>query len=873
MSQHGQNLFQHYLNPIFGTLRGQLILGVTLLIAVTMTLFIWYLTERQQEMLLERQTEHAIALGNSIATSSSGWLEARDYSGLQEIIDAQSRYPDLMFAMILDQQGQVLAHSDTSLVGKYLKDLPTSGMHKTQTRIISRTAELVDVVSPIVLAGTNIGLVRVGLGLETTAARLKTITRSGILRAIVAVLIGSILVTIIGWRLTHRLYAIQTVADAIEAGKRDVRVELRGHDEASKLGHTFNSMLNTLIQREKELQQHRDHLSELVEKRTSELHRQQIFIHAVLENITEGIVACDKQGTLSYFNQATRLMHGIEQEELPPEQWSKHYRLMQEDGVTPMPTDQIPLYRAFNGEQVREQPMIIVHADGSRRFMICAGQAMFSSTGEKLGAVASMHDVTSLKQVEAELIMARDSAESANRAKSVFLANMSHELRTPLNAILGFSNMMRRDPLMSEDQKQNIDIINRSGEHLLSLINDVLEMAKIEAGRVQLECVAFDLGAMVRDIVDLMTLRAEINDLQLTLDQSSHFPRYIVGDEARLRQILLNLLGNAIKFTHEGGVTLRLGTKQNKNSHLLIEVEDTGIGMTLEDQQHVFEPFVQLGDQGINKGTGLGLTITHQFVQMMSGSITLNSTLGKGSLFRVELPLKEAKESDISKPEQIKKGEVAGLAPGQPEYRILIVEDQLDNQLLLTKLLESVGFHVKLAENGEQGIQLFQSWHPHFIWMDRRMPVMDGMEATRRIRELPGGKDVKIAAVTASAFAEERSVMLAGGMDDYVRKPFRAKEIYDCLEKHLRVKYIYQDVPEPQEQEVTLTPEMMESLPEALRGELIEALKSLDCARIEAVIQRIAALDKTLQKKLSQLAGNFNYEAILRVLQQDERSM
>jgi CheY-like chemotaxis protein len=444
---------------------------------------------------------------------------------------------------------------------------------------------------------------------------------------------------------------------------------------------------------------------------------------------------------------------------------------------------------------------------------------------------------------------------------------MSHELRTPLNAILGFSSMIRRDPLLHDSLRQNVDIINRSGEHLLTLINDVLEMAKIEAGRVQLENIPFDLGNMVRDVTDMMQIRAKEKGLRLLIDQSSRFPRYIVGDEARLRQVLLNLTGNAVKFTQQGGVTLRLGTKKNNNSRLLIEVEDSGPGIAPADQQRIFEPFVQLGEQGINKGTGLGLTITRQFVQLMGGNISLESALGKGSLFRVELPLNEVAETEIVIPEQTDNGTVAGLALGQSEYRILIVEDQRDNQLLLTKLMEAAGFLVKLAENGEQGVKLFQEWHPHFIWMDRRMPVMDGMEATRRIRELPGGKEVKIVAVTASAFTEQRTEMLDAGMDDFVRKPFRASEIYECLAKHLGLKYVYEGAAEPQETAVALTPETLNVLPEELRNDLKAALESLDSERIETLIRQVAAYDQALQKTLTRLSEDFNYPAILRALQ------
>lgn len=476
-----------------------------------------------------------------------------------------------------------------------------------------------------------------------------------------------------------------------------------------------------------------------------------------------------------------------------------------------------------------------------------------------------------IQQRTADLILARNAAESANRAKSVFLANMSHELRTPLNAILGFSNMMRKNPYLSDEQRQNLNIINRSGEHLLSLINDVLEMTKIEAGRVQLENAPFDLGGMVRDVTDMMGVRAKEKGLRLLLDQTSQFPRFIVGDEARLRQVLINLVGNAIKFTDDGGVTLRLGTRQNRISHLQIEVEDSGTGIEAADQQRIFEPFVQLGEQKNNKGTGLGLTITRQFVELMGGQLSLTSQPGKGSLFRIDLPLTEVSESDINGDHPIIQpaGSVAGLAAGQPEYRILIIEDQLENQLLLTKLMESVGFPVKVAENGEQGIRLFQSWQPHLIWMDRQMPVMDGLEAMKKIRQLPGGRDVKIVAVTASAFQEQRTELLEAGMDDFVRKPYRFSEIYDCLAKHLGVRYIYEGTAE-QDETIDIDPDLLAALPKPLRQEFKAALESLEILRIDQVVARVTQHEPRLRKSLTHFTDCYDYPAILKAMPEDD---
>lgn len=475
-----------------------------------------------------------------------------------------------------------------------------------------------------------------------------------------------------------------------------------------------------------------------------------------------------------------------------------------------------------------------------------------------------------VQQRTTDLVLARNAAEAANHAKSTFLASMSHELRTPLNAILGFSSLLRQDEQLRPEQRTNLDIINRSGEHLLTLINDILEMSKIEAGKTQLHITAFDLGALVRDVTDMMELRAHTKGLQLLIDQSSEFPRYIMADEARLRQILINLLGNAVKFTQQGGVTLRLGTKHGANAHLIIEVEDSGSGLSEQDQKQLFQPFMQFGKHaGDNKGTGLGLSITRQFVLLMGGSISAKSKLGKGSLFRVDLPLDEVKDVHQLPLPETAKGEVIGLAPTQAIYRVLIVEDQLENQLLLTQLMQRIGFEVQVAQDGKQGVQLFQSWQPHLVFMDRRMPNMDGIEATKAIRQLPGGKDVKIIAVTASAFMEQRDEIVAAGMNDFVRKPYRFDEIYESMGRQLGVQYRYADDRDnaPPLAPVPLTAAMLSVLPQQLCFELKAALESLDSGSIHTVLQQVKLHDASLYQALSALVDNFDYPAILKLLQ------
>jgi CheY-like chemotaxis protein/nitrogen-specific signal transduction histidine kinase len=466
-----------------------------------------------------------------------------------------------------------------------------------------------------------------------------------------------------------------------------------------------------------------------------------------------------------------------------------------------------------------------------------------------------------------ELKIAKNVADAANRAKSTFLANMSHELRTPLNAILGFSNLLRGSTV-SEKDRRDLDTINRSGEHLLGLINDVLDIAKIESGRTELQIAPCDPARIAAEAAEMIRLRASEKNLSLHLVESPDFPGSVTMDGAKLRQVLVNLLGNAVKFTERGAVTLRLNAKpaEEDRSMLTFEVEDTGIGISVEDQSRIFDAFVQVGKPRTQKGTGLGLAITAQFVELMRGTIQVESTPGKGSRFRVALPVEKAAKSEVT-PAETEGQRIIGLEPGQPDYRILIAEDETANWLLLQRLLEDVGLQVRVAENGAQTVRAFQSWHPHFIWMDLHMPVMGGMEAARRIRALAGGAEVKIVALSASAFNSDRDKVLATGIDDFVRKPFKPGEIFNCMARHLGLRWRFAEVSPAKVATAGVRPEDLAALPEALRGELETAVTSLDSERIALMISRISEQNAELGNALSRLAETFAYTPMLRALE------
>jgi hemerythrin-like metal-binding protein len=482
------------------------------------------------------------------------------------------------------------------------------------------------------------------------------------------------------------------------------------------------------------------------------------------------------------------------------------------------------------------------------------------------GTVQMSREIHRRKQAEEELTQANQAVQAISQAKSAFLANMSHELRTPLNAILGYSDILQRDLSINENQKESLAIIHRSSNHLLCVVNDVLELAKIEAGHIQLEMAPFDVAAVIAEVSTMLQLRSQEKGLQLSVNLSEQFPRYMISDEDKFKQILINLISNAINATEHGSVTLNGRVAYDDREVLIIEVSDTGIGIAPDDQTRIFEPFVQIGATTRQQGTGLGLSITRQFVELMGGHLTLSSTLGQGSTFSVELPCLRASAADILQPDS-DYCEVTGLAAGQPDIRVLVVDDHRENQLLLAQWLETTGFHVALAENGAEAVEQFKRWQPHFIWMDRRMPVMDGVEAVRRIRALPDSRNTRIAAVTASILKDDDNELLAAGFDAIVHKPFRRQNIFECMGQLLNLRYEHATTNESSEALRALNGAALAALPARLRNSLSEAILRLDQERILEVIGEIATLDGELAEGLRERVRHYAYPIILSLLQ------
>lgn len=505
-----------------------------------------------------------------------------------------------------------------------------------------------------------------------------------------------------------------------------------------------------------------------------------------------------------------------------------------------------------------------------------------------------LRDVSDRKLAEVALQQAKEAADAASRAKGEFLSKMSHELRTPLNAILGFSQLLNRDTSLTSQQQEYLGIINRAGEHLLTLINDVLEMSKIEAGRIELRENTFNLFYLLNSLKEMFQLRAESKGLKLNFNQAPDVPQYVQTDESKLRQVLINLLGNAIKFTETGNIILTVRAIENvdttlsnfptsqsctqlRTTSLLFAIEDTGPGIAPAEIDTLFEAFVQTETgRKSQSGTGLGLPISRQFVHLMGGKITVSSLLNQGTIFQFDIQVKLPEVLTVDTPKEPQK--IIGLAPHQSSYRILVVEDQPDSRLLLVKLLSQVGFEVKEAKNGKVAVSLVESWPPHLIWMDMQMPIVNGYEATRQIRateSLLSKTPSIIIALTANAFAEDKAAVLSAGCNDFVSKPFREEVIFDKIAEYLGVRYIYETKTLPkleQSVENSLEPELFQGVSPEWIAQLYQAALELEDQRVKQLNEQIIHSHPLLASTLENFTNKLRFDIILEVIKKIENT-
>ena len=581
---------------------------------------------------------------------------------------------------------------------------------------------------------------------------------------------------------------------------------------------------------------------------------QQFYTRSLIESNIDALIATDPRGIITDVNKQMEALTGCTRDELIGAPFKDYF-------TNPERAD-AGIKRALAEGKLTDYELTARARDGKETVVSYNATTFYDRDRKLQGVIAAARDITERKRYEQSL-------QQANRAKSVFLANMSHEIRTPMNAILGFSQLMLRDQDLTARQCQYLGTINRSGEHLLALINDILEMSKIEAGRTTLNLSTFDLPVLLKDLEMMFRVRTDEKKLSFSVEMIGDVPQYIVTDINKLRQVFINLLGNAVKFTEQGGIGLRVRADREgaKGSFLRVEIEDTGPGISPDELDKLFRHFEQTKTgRETGSGTGLGLAISQEFVRLMGGTVTVNSQVGKGSVFAIRLPLKEGDAQAVQAKD--KPRHVLKLQPGQATCRVLIADDTVDNRQLLEQLLAPVGFEIRLAANGVEAIHEFEEWRPHLILMDFRMPVMDGHEAIRRIRAMPGGDKPKIIAVTASAMDENRQELMGIGADDFISKPFRDAELFQKIHAHVGVQYVYAEDPAAaaQEEPADLTPESLAGWPQDLLHSMREAVITADLDQFLAKIHEVEAHDPRIALGLRRLAEGFQYQKLLDLL-------
>lgn len=438
---------------------------------------------------------------------------------------------------------------------------------------------------------------------------------------------------------------------------------------------------------------------------------------------------------------------------------------------------------------------------GSRTYQATLS-SIRSHGGGLLGRVLMLHDVTELKR-------AREAAESATRMKSAFLANVSHEIRTPMNVILGFAQLLADDSSLSEEHRQEVDLIRSSGEHLLSLLNDTLDLSRIEAGRMAADPTATDLPGLLAGIERLFGSKARRKGLAFSVSLDAAVPRLVQVDARRLRQVLINLLSNAVKFTPTGSVALRAaplpGDSRGCTRWVRFMVEDTGVGIAPDELTSLFEPFTQAaGGRAIQQGTGLGLALSRQLAHILGGSLQAYSELGSGSSFILDLPLEVLADDVVSDQGIPTKHRAIGLAPAQPQRRILVVDDHAPNRRLLVSLLTTLNatsregpvLEIREAANAEETLAAYGEWQPHLIFLDMRLPDRTGVEVAAEIRAHGSdGSRTAIVGLSASVLEEDRAAFLAASCDAFIGKPYREQEIFEALARHVELRFLYEEDP------------------------------------------------------------------------------
>lgn len=626
---------------------------------------------------------------------------------------------------------------------------------------------------------------------------------------------------------------------------------------------------------------------------TSSPHHLQTWQQAILDSADFIIVSTDINGVIQTLNAGALKQFGYTPEEIigkvtptifhdPAEVEQRAQSLSTELGRVIEPGMETLVAKA-RLSMVDENIWTLIRKDQSR-FAVCLSvTALRDDSGQLKGFLGIGKDVTAQQEAEAalqrlntnlerlveertsQLKAAIETAEIASQVKSRFIANMSHEFRTPLHGIMGFSQLLLKDRRITPDQESSLIVIQRSSEHLLSLVNEVITLSKVEAGMLTYESKDVNLHHLCEGVEDLFSLQAVSKDIQLQIQLASDVPKYVRTDAKKLRQILINLLGNALKFTKRGNVGCQVqwrpSESESPSSELCFTIQDTGPGIPSHLLPQLFTPFAQdpLTCETFG-GIGLGLTLCQRFIQLMKGDIAIESVEGQGTTVSFHIPVELGEP--VLEP-TVSEATVAGLAGPTLPYRILVVEDYPDNREILLMMLEAVGFEVKEAENGQEAVDINRTWQPHLIWMDLQLPLLNGLEATKIIKDQDPNPPV-IIAITAQALESDEVKALKAGCDDYLRKPYQATQVFDKMAQHLDITYRYETLnPSRTSEPVSLTTDALANMPSSWIQLLYDAAIMLDEDMLNLLLRDIPDDQNSLKSSLEYLMNTYQYDVIM----------
>jgi PAS domain S-box-containing protein len=723
------------------------IIGVAVIEAVLLLLLIWtgisYLRTAEERELIKRASTTLTLLSRA----SRDAVLSTDIATLEDIVSEAVKTPGLDYVRILDGNDVTLAsaHNSEHDEAAFRQDHTYEGVDDN----------VFDTAIDISESNSHYGRIEIGLSTEHIDSSIAKARQKASAIALLEMVLVALFSLALGTYLTRQLYGLMKASDKVAGGDYGYQLDIRGNDELAQTATAFNRM-STKLKLDREMQQ------------------------AILRSALDCIITADETGCIIEFNKAAEQTFGYARQD-----------------VLGRPLNQL-LLQAENGDTATRLPERLdtgIDPILDRHVQVLARRATGDDFPAELALtrvdindnrlfIAYLRDITDRLQDEIELTQARDAAEAADKAKTRFVANMSHEIRTPLNSLLGFVNLPGEADNLTGEQRLWVRTAQQSGDSLLGLINDTLDFARIEAGKVVLERHNFDIRELVNGTVSTLSRRAIAKGLAFSATVAPEIPAQVREDSGRLRQILINLLGNAIKFTDKGSIRLALGqAERDDRPWLHLEIIDTGSGIPANQHDAIFSEFIQVVDPARQTdGTGLGLAITRRLVELMGGHIDFESREHQGTRFWFELPLTVVDKEEMH-------GEAASpRAPSIPamQGRILLADDSPANQMVAMAMIRDSGCSVDTANNGLEAVEAVRTLPYDLVLMDISMPEMDGLAATMAIRSLPGDRGrLPIIAMTAHAIVGDREKFLQAGMSDYISKPITKNRLYEILNQWL----------------------------------------------------------------------------------------